>query len=144
MAISYKPSRYHSITPYLTVRDGDQTIRFLQAAFGAETTEILRLSNGRFLHGEMKIGDSHIMIGEARGDWRPRPNQLYLYVPDTEGTYKQALEAGGKSLMEPADMFWGDRSAGIEDPDGNWWWIATHIEDVTGEELQRRAIAARG
>ncbi len=90
----------------------------------------------------MKIGDSIIMMGEAAGQWKPLPSMLYVYVPDTDATYQRALQAGGRTLREPRDEFYGDRTAGVEDPCGNQWWIGTHIEDVAPEEMQRRAQAA--
>jgi uncharacterized glyoxalase superfamily protein PhnB len=81
------------------------------------------------------------MLGEATGQWKPRPSTLYLYVHDTDATYRRALEAGATSLMEPANQFYGDRNAGVQDPSGNFWWIATHVEDVSAEEMKRRAEA---
>jgi PhnB protein len=82
------------------------------------------------------------MVGEAGGEWEPRPSAMSLYVSDTGATYKRALQAGATSLREPAEQFYGDRSAGVKDPAGNYWWIATHQEDVPPEELKRRAEAA--
>jgi len=79
------------------------------------------------------------MVGQARGEWKERPATLYLYVENTDDTYQRAMAAGAKSLMEPADQFYGDRNAGVEDPQGNWWWIATHVEDIPPEEMERRA-----
>lgn len=93
------------------------------------------------MHAEVKIGDSVIMMGEPMGDFKPMPGSIYLYVKDTDATYRKAIQAGAVSIMEPADQFYGDRSAGVKDPLGNFWWIATHIEDVPPEELARRAAA---
>jgi PhnB protein len=81
------------------------------------------------------------MMGEARGEHKPMPGSIYLYVDDTDATYQRALQAGGTSLMEPANQFYGDRSASVVDPVGNHWFIATHIEDVQPAELARRAEA---
>jgi PhnB protein len=143
MAVNPIPAGYHTVTPYLTVADARQVIDFLKHAFGAQTAEALAQdSDGRIRHAELKIGDSMVMIGEASDQWKPRPANFYLYVPDCDVVYKRALGAGAKSLMEPADQFYGDRNAGVEDPAGNFWWIATRLEDVTPEELQRRAQAA--
>ncbi len=83
------------------------------------------------------------MLGEASGQWKPRPSTLYLYVNDTDATYHRAIEAGATSLKEPVNEFYGDRAAGVQDPVGNFWWIATHIEDVSPEEMQRRAAAQK-
>lgn len=86
-------------------------------------------------HAAVRIGDS----AAARGEWKPMPGAIYLYVKDADATYKRALEAGATSLMEPADQFYGDRSAGVRDPVGNYWWIATHKEDISAEELRSSA-----
>ena len=96
------------------------------------------------MHAEVKIGDSRIMLAEACGAWTPMPTMIHLYVPDTDATYRSALEAGATSLQEPADQFYGDRSGGVKDAFGNHWWIATHKEDLSAEEMQRRREAVRG
>jgi len=143
MPVNPIPAGYHTVTPYLTVTNARNEIDFLKRAFGAKTSEVLSQdSDGNIRHAELKIGDSMIMLGQARDQWKARATAFYLYVPDCEGWYKRAIEAGAKSLMEPADQFYGDRSAGVEDPEGNYWWIATHIEDVPPEELKRRMEAA--
>ena len=77
----------------------------------------------------------------SRGRCEPTPTSLYLYVPDADAVYRRAIEAGGVSVMEPADQFYGDRSGGVKDPVGNTWWIATHIEDVSPEEIRKRFAA---
>lgn len=143
MPVSPIPAGYHTVTPYLTVSDARAEIEFLKRAFGARTTETLsQESDGTIRHAELKIGDSMVMLGQARDQWKARPANFYLYVPDCDAVYKGALQAGGKSLMEPADQFYGDRNAGIEDPEGNYWWIGTHVEDVSPEEMEQRAQAA--
>ena len=81
------------------------------------------------------------MMGQGSDQWPAMPASLYLYVPNVNELFRQAVAAGGKSLMEPADMFYGDRHGGLTDPNGNVWWIATHIEDVSDEEIARRAAA---
>ena len=86
----------------------------------------------------LKIGDSFVMLGEAGGEWKPMPCMLHLYVRDTDAMYASAMKAGATSLRGPADQFYGDRSAGVQDAAGNHWWIHTHIEDVSAEELERR------
>lgn len=133
------PDRYHSITPYLTVRDLPRLLQFTTDAFDAKQIEAVTGPDGKVRHAEVIIGDSVVMMGEAREEWPPRPGSLYLYVEDTQATYDRALRAGAKSLMEPAKQFYGDINAGIEDPVGNYWWIATHVEDVSPEEMERRA-----
>lgn len=116
-------------------------IDFLKQAFEAKETERHSRPDGTIMHAEVKIGDSVIMMGEPMGDFKPMPGSIYLYVKDTDATYRKAIQAGAVSIMEPADQFYGDRSAGVKDPLGNFWWIATHIEDVPPEELARRAAA---
>ena len=143
MAANPVPAGYHTVTPYLTVPDARKEIEFLKQAFGAKTTEALHEdADGAIRHAELKIGDSMIMMGQARDQWKARQASFYLYVPDCDAWYKRALEAGGKSIMQPANQFYGDRLGAVEDAAGNQWWIATHIEDVSPEEMERRAQAA--
>lgn len=139
MAVKPIPDGYHSITPYLTVSDLPRLLEFVKDAFGATQTEGVPGPDGKVSHAEARIGDSMVMMGQARENWGPRPGTIYLYVDDTEATYNRAIAAGAKSLQEPAQMFYGDMNAGVEDPVGNWWWIATHVEDVSPEEMERRA-----
>ena len=135
------PDGYHTVTPYLTIRDVPRLIEFLQQAFGA--TEILRMPgpDGTIMHAEVALGDSRVMMGEANASAPPMPGSIHLYVVDTDALYHLALQAGATSLREPADMFYGDRMAGVRDPVGNHWWIATHKEDLSAAELARRAAA---
>jgi PhnB protein len=141
MSVKAVPDGFHSITPFFSVNGASRLIEFLKAAFGA--TELMRIPgpDGGVMHAELKIGDSIVMIGEAMKDQPVMAASLYLYVPDTDATYRMALGAGGASLEEPADQFWGDRVASVKDPTGNAWWIATHVEDVDQEELERRIKA---
>lgn len=140
------PDGYHSVTPYITVPGLAKTIEFLKQAFGAEMMEVMERPGGAIAHAEAKIGDSMIMMGEPdpKGPYAPRPCNLYVYVPNVDEVYARAIQAGGKSLREPRDEFYGDRGAGVEDPSGNYWWIGTHIEDVSREELGRRMAAMAG
>jgi PhnB protein len=143
MPVNPIPPGYQTVTPYLTVANARKQIEFLKQAFGAITTESLHEdSDGSIRHAELKIGSSMIMLGQGRDQWKPNPAGFYLYVPDCDETYKRAMRAGAKSLMEPADQFYGDRNAGVEDEAGNQWWIATHVEDVSHEEMQRRMNAS--
>jgi uncharacterized glyoxalase superfamily protein PhnB len=135
------PDGYHTVTPYLVVEGVDELIDFLKQAFDAVETERLPGPDGKVGHGEVRIGDSVVMMGEASGEWKPMPGMIYLYVNDTDATYKRALDAGATSVMEPADQFYGDRNAGVKDASGNMWWIATRKENVSPEELRRRAEA---
>jgi PhnB protein len=137
------PHGYHSITPYLVVDGAQKLIAFLKVAFDAHEINRTSRPDGTIMNAELRIGDSMLMLGDARGVFKSMPTTLYLYVPDTDSVYRRAITAGAISLMEPADQFYGDRNAGVQDPCGNLWWIATHIEDISPDELHRRA-AARG
>ncbi len=141
MAVQPIPAGYHTATPYLIVPRVAELIDFLKKAFDA--TEINRHSDpaGNVRHAEIKIGDSPIMMGQSNDQWKAMPSMIYLYVNDTDAVYQQALAAGATSLMAPADQFYGDRNAGVQDASGNMWWIATHVEDVPPEEMQKRAAA---
>ena len=142
MAVKPIPDGFHSVTPYLVVEGVASLVDFLKQAFDAKEIERTMLPDGTVMHAQVKIGDSFVMMGEARGESTPRPASLYLYVTDTDATYRRALQAGATSIMEPADQFYGDRNLGVKDPAGNQWWIATHKEDVSSEEIGRRAAAA--
>jgi uncharacterized glyoxalase superfamily protein PhnB len=93
------------------------------------------------MHAEVKIGDSHIMIGEESQYAPASLSSLYLYVPDVDAAYAQAIKAGGATIMEPADMFYGDRTGGVKDSSGNSWYLGTHKEDLSRDELAKRADA---
>ena len=136
------PDGYRTVTPYLVVRDVPRLIEFLQQAFGA--TELMRhlRPDGSVMHAEVQIGDSRVMIGEAPPSSPPLPGCIHLYVVDTDALYHLALQAGATSLREPTNQFYGDRMAGVQDPVGNQWWIATHIEDVSPVDMALRAAAA--
>jgi PhnB protein len=139
------PAGYHTVTPYLVVPGVADLIEFLKDAFGA--VEVMRhsIKGGAIMHAEVKIGDSRIMMGEppANGEeWhKPLPGSIHLYVEDVDAVYARAMAAGATSLREPANQFYGDRTGGVQDASGNQWWIATHVEDVSPEELSRRAAA---
>jgi PhnB protein len=141
MAVKPIPEGYHSITPYLTIPGVAKVLDFLKQAFEAEELHRLARPDGTIMHAEVRIGDSRVMMGEPMGSCQPMFGSLYLYVHDVDAVYKRALQAGATSTSEPADQFYGDRSAGIKDPAGNQWWIATHKEDVPPEEIARRAEA---
>lgn len=115
---------HQTITPYLTVKRAEQLVEFVKQAFGAN--EVFRtIGSAGGLHAEVTIGDSKLMIGgyEAVAEI---PTALHVYVPDADAAYQRALAAGATSVEEPVDQFYGDREAGVKDPTGNVWWIATH------------------
>src|ERR1700722_4343681 len=136
------PDGYHTVTPYLVASNVARLIVFMEKAFDAKVIERLTGPDGKVAHAEISIGDSRIMIGGARPGQPAVPCMLYLYVTDTDALYKSALEAGATSIMAPANQFYGDRNAGVKDAEGNQWYIATHVEDVAPEELQKRMQAA--
>jgi PhnB protein len=142
MAAKPVPDGYHTVTPYLTVRDAPKVIEFLQQAFGAKIShEPVKRPDGTIMHAQVTIGDSPIMIGEESEMAKPTTSSLYLYVSDVDSVYQRAVKAGGNTVMEPTDMFYGDRSGAVKDPSGNSWFIATHKEDVAPQELAKRAEA---
>ena len=141
MAVEPIPRGYHTLTPYLVVEDGEGLLAFLKVAFQAVEVSRTQRPDGSIANAELRIGDSMLMVAQAKEPWKPMPAGFYLYVPDTDAAYAAAMAAGGLSTLEPADQFYGDRNAGVQDPWGNNWWIATHIEDVSPEEVQRRMAA---
>lgn len=140
-AVKPIPDGYHTVTPYFTVASAAKLLVFIQQAFDGVETLKMAEPDGTIRHAEVRIGDSMVMLGQARDEWTAKTNQVYLYVPDVDATYAKALAAGAKSVREPETHFYGDRSAGVEDAQGNTWWMATHVEDVPPEELERRAAA---
>lgn len=140
MAVKPIPDGYHAVTPYLVVNGAAKLIDFLKEVFGAE--EAVRMGDETIMHAELRLGDSAIMLSDANPEFPARSAMIYVYVPDTDAAYGRAVAAGARSTREPANEFYGDRSAGVEDAFGNYWWIATHIEDVPAEEMERRAAEA--
>jgi PhnB protein len=144
------PDGYHGATPYLIVNDAAAAIEFYKKAFGA--TELMRMPkpNGKIGHAEIKIGDSPIMLADEApevGARSPRtiggsPVSILLYVDDVDTTFTKAVNGGAKVQRPVADQFYGDRTGGVEDPFGHLWYIATHVEDVSPEEMKKRAAAA--
>jgi PhnB protein len=142
------PDGYHSIQPYLILKNAAAAIDFYISVFGAK--ERLRMpdkATGRITHAEIEIGDSCIMMADEHpeiGAYSPEhyggsPVSLMVYVTDCDAVYAKALAAGAKSEREPADQFYGDRMAGVVDPFGFRWYIGTHIKDVSPEELKQQS-----
>ena len=142
--LSHLPAGYHSVTPYLLTADVGKLLDFILEAFDAETTERVEMPDGTVSHAEVQIGDSRIMLGQARDEWPPMPSMLYLYVPDSDAAYSKAIAAGAEKVMEPMDQFYGDRSGGVLDPYGNQWWFGTRNEEISSEELAKRMREVRG
>jgi PhnB protein len=142
MSVRFIPDGYHTVTPYLTVRDATNVIEFLKQAFGAKLShDAIKRPDGSIMHAQVTIGDSRVMIADENEMAKATVSTLYVYVPNVDSVYQQAIKAGGSNVMEPMDMFYGDRSGGVRDPSGNSWFIATHKEDVEPKELAKRAEA---
>ena len=140
MAVKPVPDGYHTVTPYLVVRGAPKVIEFLKQAFGAELShEPTKRPDGTIMHAQVRIGDSPVMIADESEMAKATPSSLYLYVPDVDSVYQRAVKAGGSTVMEPTDMFYGDRGGAVTDPAGNRWHIGTHVEDVSPAELKKRA-----
>jgi PhnB protein len=142
------PHNYHSLVTYLSMKNAEKAIEFYKEAFGAK--EIGRITMyGMVGHAELKIGDSCLMIAEEMPQWGNKgpqtlggsPARICLYVDDVDVVYKRAIDAGATvdGGMEVKDQFYGDRSGNLIDPFGHMWVIATHIEDVSWEEMQKRS-----
>jgi uncharacterized glyoxalase superfamily protein PhnB len=145
------PDGYHSVTPYLIVDNGraSEAIEFYTRAFNAKETLRLPRPDGGVAHAEMQLGDSVIMLADASpkmdaygpSHYGGSPITLHVYLPDVDATTKQA-EASGATVIRPlADQFYGDRTAGLRDPFGHRWYLATHVRDVSAEELQQQMKA---
>jgi PhnB protein len=146
MAVKAIPDGYHSVTPYLVVRDGTRAMEFYKKAFGAIEMLRMPMPDGRLAHAEIKVGDSIIMFADEapeHGATSPETiggvaGSLMLYVNEVDAVFKQALAAGATEIQPVTDKFYGDRSGMLKDPFGHHWTIATHTEDLTPEEIQRR------
>lgn len=141
MAVKPIPEGYHTITPCLIVEGANKLIEFVENTFEGKVSTKMQNDNGIIAHAELKIGDSMLMLAEATEEWKATKTLLYLYVENADATFQKALDAGATSVKEPADQFYGDRSATVKDAFGNLWSIATHIEDVADEEVRKRAEA---
>lgn len=139
MAKKFIPEGYPQISPYLIVDEPAVLIQFIVDVFGGKETRRHEDDKGRIAHAEMRIGDAVVMLGGATAQWPAATAAMYLYVEDTDAAYQRGLAAGATSLQEPADQFYGDRSAGIKDRFGNQWFIGTHIEPMSEDEMTRRS-----
>lgn len=140
MAKSTKPipEGMRTLTTQIVAKDVQNAIDFVKKAFGAEQPfPPMKGPDGKIMHGHLRVGDSVLMFSEP-GFSKPTSTNVFVYVPDVDATYAKAISAGGKALAPVADMFWGDRWGMIEDPFGNVWQIATHVEDVPPDEMMKR------
>ncbi len=143
------PPGYHTVTPSLVVRDANAAIAFYKQAFNAHEIFRLPAADGKVAHAEIKIGDSILMLSDEFPEWdavapavgAPPPSKLMLYVENCDAIIDQAVKAGGSVVMPAADQFWGDRMGVIADPFGHRWTIATHVEEVPPEEMEKRMAA---
>jgi len=150
MAVKPIPDGYHSVTPYLILDNATSALEFYKKAFGAVEEVRMPAPGGRIGHAEIRIGDSVIMLADESPEMGARsartlggsPISLLVYVEDVDARVAQAVAAGAKLTRPIADQFYGDRTGGIDDPFGYHWYIATHVEDVPPDELERRAAKA--
>ena len=139
------PKGYHSVTPGLAVRDAAQAIEFYKRALGAKEKGRMPGPDGKIMHADLMIGDSHIMLGEENLQMNnPSPQSLngspvglYVYVKNSDKAFDQAVNAGASATMPVMDMFWGDRAGMITDPFGHKWWIATHKRNPSMKEMKK-------
>jgi uncharacterized glyoxalase superfamily protein PhnB len=141
--IPHKPNGYQSVIPYLHVNGAAKLIAFMKEVFDAKEIAVYPRPDGTVGHAALRIGDSVIELADASAEWPAMPCALQVYVPDADVAYHRALKAGASSLVEPANQFYGDRTASVRDLCGNNWYIATQIEVVSREEVDKR-IAAMG
>ena len=151
MSVKPIPEGYHSVTPYLVLDDATRAIEFYKKAFGA--VELLRMPapGGKIGHAEIRIGDSHIMLADEfpeRGILGPKTrggptSSLMIYLEDVDAAFARAIETGATEDRPIADQFYGDRSGMLSDPYGHSWTLATHVEDVSPEEMERRMADMR-
>ena|SRR5919201_5633204 len=146
-AASPIPKGFHTVTPHLVIRDAAKAIDFYKKAFRAEELSRMTSPDGRIGHAELKIGDSIIFLADEFPQGGPKAPQtlggttctLNLYVEDVDSTFQTAVNAGAKTAMPVADMFWGDRYGQVSDPFGHVWGILTHKEDLSAQEVEQRA-----
>ena len=137
------PEGYHTVTPFLVLKDAHRAIEFYKRAFGAEERFRMPTPDGKVAHAELQIGDSVVMLSEAIQEPATSAS-MYLYVPNVDAVCQRAVAAGAEAAMPPTDMFWGDRFGRVVDPFGVRWGIATHNEDLSPQEIGRRAAQASG
>lgn len=138
MKVKPIPEGYSNVIPFLICSGADKVIDFCQKVFGAKVMNVSKDDKGTIMHASIQIRDSAVMLSEGSERFPAQSTMMYVYVENCDEVYKLGLDAGGKSLREPTNEFYGDRSCGFADPSGNQWWVATHIEDVSPEEIAKR------
>lgn len=144
MAVKPIPEGYHTLTPYLTVRDAARAIEFYKQAFGAEDRGAMKDPSGKIMHAELKIGDSIVMLADEFPEFGSVSPQsggstsmgLHIYVTDVDSAFARAVKAGAQVEMPVMDQFWGDRYGKLKDPFGHKWSIATHTKDLSVDEMK--------
>ncbi len=149
MSVSPIPPGSNTISIYLIVKNANAALEFYEKAFGGTGTECMFAPDGSVMHGEIKIGNSTVMLSQENPQWDMKspetlggsPASIHMYVEDCDAAFQKAIDAGCTQVAPVTDMFWGDRYGKVEDPFGFQWGIATHIEDVSIEEMQKRSEA---
>lgn len=139
MAVKPVPDGYRTVTPYLIVDGAEKLLTFVKQAFGAEETLRMPGPDGSIGHAEVRIGDSIVMLADATERSSATSTMLHLYVEDCDAMFQRAIDAGATSARELKDEFYGDRMGGVRDAFGNQWYLATHVEDVSDDEMAKRA-----
>ncbi|PYX69921.1 MAG: glyoxalase [Acidobacteria bacterium] len=145
MSVKPIPEGYHTLTPFLTVRNAERAIEFYKQAFGAQERGVAKGPDGKVMHAEVKIGDSVIMLSDEYpefGALSPQsvggsPMGLHIYIENVDAAFDRAVKAGAQVEMPVADQFWGDRYGKLKDPFGHKWSIATHVKDMSADEMKR-------
>jgi len=145
MSVKPIPEGYHTLTPFLTVRDAARAIEFYKQAFGATERGVAKGPDGKVMHAEIKIGDSIIMMSDEFPEFGSLSPEsvgntsmgLHIYVEDVDASFDRAVKAGAKVEMPVMDQFWGDRYGRLKDPFGHKWSIATHKKDMSADEMKR-------
>lgn len=126
----YKPARYNDVSPYLIVADAAAVIEFLAGALGAERLRMYETPEGRVMHGEVRVGDSVVMIADANEKYPPVPVNVHVYLPDVDAAFARAVAEGGVAVQEPKQQDGDpDRRGGVRDPGGNTWWLSTQVSE---------------
>ncbi len=141
MPVNPIPEGYNSVSVHLYVSDARAHIAFIQQAFGGELKEHVEGPDGRVVHAALRIGNSTVMLGEGVPGQELSRVTFYIYTPDCDAMFHSAVAAGGTVIRELADQLYGDRNGGVLDRDGNQWWIGSHIETLSDEEIARRYAA---
>jgi PhnB protein len=142
-AVKPIPEGQPRVSPYLVCKDAARVIEFLKKVVDAKEHYRLGEPDGKVHHAEVRVGDSVIMLSDGGPEHPPMPAMLSVYVEDVDATYAKALAQGATPVRPVADQFYGDRSGGVKDHAGNLWWFATHVEDVSPDEIARRAASMK-